>query len=78
MNKNILIVYYSQSGQLKNIAEKFIGPFLKKKNAEVEWMPVKPKNDFPFPWSAKEFFNAMRHVLLLLYYINGVLCHIVL
>ncbi|HKR03936.1 MAG TPA: hypothetical protein VJY62_04805 [Bacteroidia bacterium] len=63
MNKNILVVYYSQSGQLKSIAEKFCAPF-REENCEVEWMPVKPKNDFPFPWSGKTFFNVMPESVL--------------
>ncbi len=58
MNKNILIVYYSQSGQLKQIAENFIAPFLQK-NYNIEWLEIKLKYNFPFPWTAKEFFNAM-------------------
>lgn len=63
MNKNVLVVYYSQSGQLKKIAENFIAPFLEK-NMEIEWLQVKPKNDFPFPWSSKEFFNVMPESVL--------------
>jgi hypothetical protein len=63
MTKNILVVYYSQSGQLKNIAENFCAPF-REKNCEIEWFSVKPKNDFPFPWSGKAFFNAMPESVL--------------
>src|SRR3990172_1271128 len=55
---NVLVVYYSQSGQLKKIAENFIAPFLQK-NIEIEWLSVKPKNEFPFPWPSKDFFNVM-------------------
>ncbi len=58
MNKNILIVYYSQSGQLKQIAENFILPF-QQKNYNIEWLEIKLKSDFPFPWTAKKFFNTM-------------------
>lgn len=63
MNKNILVVYYSQSGQLKNIAEKFIAPFLEN-NCEVEWLKIEPENDFPFPWSTQKFFAAMPESVL--------------
>ena len=63
MTKNILVVYYSQSGQLKNIAENFCAPF-REKNFEIEWVSVKPKNDFPFPWSGKAFFNVMPESVL--------------
>ncbi|MEP7169074.1 MAG: hypothetical protein ABI855_06845, partial [Bacteroidota bacterium] len=50
-------------GQLKNIAEEFCEPF-QENGCEIEWMSVKPKNDFPFPWSAKTFFNAMPESVL--------------
>jgi len=63
MNKSVLVVYYSQSGQLKKIAENFIAPFLEK-NMEIEWLSVKPKNNFPFPWSSKDFFNVMPESVL--------------
>ena len=63
MSKNILVVYYSQSGQLKSIAENFIAPF-KEKDCEIEWLQIKLKSDFPFPWSAKSFFNAMPESVL--------------
>lgn len=63
MNKNILVVYYSQSGQLKKIAENFIAPFAEK-SVEIEWLQIKPKNDFPFPWSSKEFFDVMPESVL--------------
>ncbi len=63
MKKKILIVYYSQSGQLKKIADQFASPFIANHH-EVEWLQVKPKNDFPFPWSARIFFNAMPESVL--------------
>ena len=63
MNKSVLVVYYSQSGQLKKIAENFTAPFLEKK-MEIEWLQVKPKNDFPFPWSSKAFFEVMPESVL--------------
>ena len=63
MNKNILVVYYSQSGQLKAIAQNVIAP-LAGKNITIEWLQIKPKNDFPFPWSAKSFFHAMPESVL--------------
>lgn len=57
MKKNILVIYYSQTGQLKEILERIF----KEKNEEIEidYVEVKPSNPFPFPWSAKEFYDAM-------------------
>ena len=46
--KNVLVVYYSQSGQLKTIAEKLVEPFAEE-DVAIEWLAIKPKTDFPFP-----------------------------
>ena len=56
--KNILVVYYSQSGQLKQIANNFVLPFVNN-GEDVEFYKIKPINDFPFPWKSEQFFNAM-------------------
>ncbi|MBI5539193.1 MAG: hypothetical protein HY951_03990 [Bacteroidia bacterium] len=58
MCKNILIVYYSQSGQLKKIVDNFSLPFIESGN-NVEFYEIKPITDFPFPWTSKQFFDAM-------------------
>lgn len=58
MIKNILAVYYSQTGQLKDIVENFTLPFTEK-DCNVELFEIKPINDFPFPWTSKQFFDAM-------------------
>lgn len=58
MSKNILVVYYSQSGQLKRIVENFTLPFVNNSDV-VEYYKVEPKIDFPFPWSSEKFFDAM-------------------
>lgn len=63
MIKNVLAVYYSQSGQLKKIAENFTTSF-PEKNIEVEWLAIKPKKEFPFPWSSKDFFDVMPESVL--------------
>ena len=63
MSKNVLVVYYSQSGQLKSIVDNLMSPFQEKEIA-IEWLRVQPKNDFPFPWTAKSFFNAMPESVL--------------
>lgn len=58
MGKNILVVYYSQSGQLEQIANNFIIPFVNNGDI-VELYKIKPKNEFPFPWKSAQFFDAM-------------------
>src|SRR5690554_194118 len=58
MNKKILVIYYSQTGQLKEIAQNLMKPFEGSKEYEVNYYNVQPVTDFPFPWSNAAFFGA--------------------
>jgi len=63
MSKRILAVYYTQSGQLKEILDNFLLPF-EKSDHQIEILKVEPVNDFPFPWTSKKFFDAMPESVL--------------
>lgn len=63
MEKKILVVYYSQSGQLGEIVESVISP-LKKGGISTEIINVKPKKEFSFPWTSDSFFDAMPESVL--------------
>lgn len=54
--KRILAIYYSQSGQLKQIMSNFIQEI---QHAEIDFIQYKPVNDFPFPWTSDVFFDTM-------------------
>ncbi|MBP5789839.1 MAG: dialkylresorcinol condensing enzyme [Neisseriaceae bacterium] len=56
--KRILIVYYSQTGQLRQMVENFAAPLLAADDIEVEMLPIKPQTPFAFPWRFLSFFNA--------------------
>ena len=62
--KRILIVYYTQSGQLKDIANHFISPFGDSDNYSIEWLQLKPEPDYPFPWTGYTFFDAFPESVL--------------
>jgi len=57
MNK-VLILYYSQSGQLTEIVKNFAKPFEKSDNYSVTYANIKPVNDYKFPWTGYRFFDA--------------------
>ncbi len=63
MSKKILVVYYSQSGQLKEIAENLTAP-LKAAGHQVEFLRIQMKKEFPFPWKSSSFFDAMPESVL--------------
>ena len=55
--KKILVVYYSQTGQLKKITDSVLS-VLFSSGIEIEYAEIKPQPAFPFPWSYDEFFQA--------------------
>lgn len=58
MNKKVLIVYYTQSGQLQEIVERFATPLVQA-GVTVETVRIHPQQDFAFPWTSDRFFDAM-------------------
>jgi hypothetical protein len=59
MKKNILIIYYSQTGQLEDIVKNVARPFeARKEEYDVTYYNIKLKEDFPFPWPGDVFFNT--------------------
>lgn len=54
--KNILVVNYSQSGQLHQIIDQFLLPF---DPETVERLAIHPAKPFVFPWTTDEFFDKM-------------------
>ncbi len=59
MKKNILVIYYTQSGQLEDIVKNMVQPFEEKSQEyDVTYYNIKLKKDFPFPWSGDVFFNT--------------------
>ncbi len=63
MQKKVLAIYYSQSGQLRDISDCFCAPLIDA-GISVEKVEVKMKNDYPFPWATKSFFSVMPDCVL--------------
>lgn len=63
MKKKVLVFYYSQTGQLKEIVDSFLASF-SGTDISVEIIRIKPQNDFSFPWNSDVFFNAMPETVL--------------
>ncbi len=59
MKKNILVIYYSQTGQLEDIVKNIAKPFeAQKEQYDVTYYNIQLKEDFPFPWPGDVFFNT--------------------
>ena len=59
MAKNILVTYYTQTGQLEEIVKNLTKPFQdNQEEFTVTYYQIKPKKDFPFPWPSDVFFDT--------------------
>jgi hypothetical protein len=63
MSKKVLVLYYTQSGQLAEVTNNFTAPLIKAGHS-IEMINIKPVNDFPFPWTTPVFFEAMPESVL--------------
>lgn len=57
MKPKILVLYYSQSGQLRDILDSITSEI--KSNVEIDFVKIEPVKPFPFPWPAYTFFDTM-------------------
>jgi hypothetical protein len=53
----ILIIYYTQSGDVERAAQSFT-KFLNTPEIELTWERIQPKADYPYPWSFQKFFDV--------------------
>jgi hypothetical protein len=56
--KRVLVVHYSQTGQLSEILRSTVAPLEAAPDVEVSWLPIEPVTPYPFPWPAGFFFNT--------------------
>ena len=63
MGKKILVIYYTQSGQLQDILNCFTAPLIEAGNT-VEKVRVRVAKNYPFPWTGKSFFAVMPDCVL--------------
>lgn len=71
MQKNILVVSYSQTGQLTNLVESFTKPLSLNSEIKVTYKQIVPKKPFPFPWDLMTFMDSFPESV----YLDG--CEIV-
>jgi hypothetical protein len=62
--KNVLVIYYTQSGQLETIAQNIAKPFLNSEDIKVTFHEIKLEKPFPFPWDKASFFDAFPESFL--------------
>lgn len=62
MKPHILIVHYSQTGQLSAILKSLASELAA--HASIEWQEIRPVKPFPFPWTKYVFFDCMPECVL--------------
>lgn len=61
--KKILVVYFSQTGQLRRILDSVLRP-LQTAGGGIEWLELKPVPPFPMPWTSDQFFDAFPETFM--------------
>ncbi|KAB7624162.1 dialkylrecorsinol condensing enzyme [Alkalilimnicola sp. S0819] len=56
--KKILVVHYSQTGQLDSVMRSVTGPLEAAEDIEVHYEDLRPVKDYPFPWGMYDFVNV--------------------
>jgi menaquinone-dependent protoporphyrinogen IX oxidase len=54
--KRVLVLYYSQTGQLQRIVDQFVSK-LPDDEIQIDMRPIQPTRKYPFPWPFYEFFD---------------------
>ena len=68
--KKVLVVYFTQTGQAKQALDAALKPFEENKNYQLDYLLVKPKKTFPYPWSYTEFFDIFPET------VHGIPCEL--
>jgi hypothetical protein len=56
--KNILVLYYTQTGQAKLGLDAVLKPFNNDPEYKLHYELIQPKQDLSFPWKYQEFFDV--------------------
>src|SRR5665213_2818243 len=62
---SVLLIQYSQSGQLSDVARHVIAPLVESPDIEVTVETLKPVEAYPFPWPVLRFFDTFPEAVYL-------------
>lgn len=63
--KRVLLIQYSQTGQLARVAESVIAPLSNADDVLVDQQSIEPQTPYPFPWSFLDFFDQFPEAVQL-------------
>ncbi|MCK0130949.1 dialkylresorcinol condensing enzyme DarA [Flavobacteriaceae bacterium F08102] len=62
--KSILVIYFTQSGQLLDIARNVVASLESSSEVQVDYHEIQPVEPFDFPWKNEDFYNAFPESFL--------------
>lgn len=62
--KNVLVIYYTQSGQLFDIAQNVVRKMKDSSEVSITYHQIKPVLEYKFPWKEDAFFDAFPESFL--------------
>lgn len=65
--KKVLVLYYSQSGQLTKMVKSATEPLKNSEEVQVDYRKIEPVTKYPYPWPFYPFFDAFPEAI----YMNG-------
>lgn len=63
--KRVLVVHYSQTGQLTDIVNACVAPLMACDQVEVVCEDLAPKTAFPFPWPFWKFVSTVPETVFM-------------
>lgn len=63
--RQVLVVHYSQTGQLSRLVESVCAPLLQRQDIQVDFLALQPAQPFPFPWPFLGFFRIFPETVLM-------------
>ena len=70
IKKKVLVVYFTQTGQLNSAVRATLKPLEQDEEVEIRYEQVKPKKAYPYPWSYMEFFDVFPET------VHGIPCEL--
>jgi hypothetical protein len=64
MSMRVLVVCYSQTGQLRRCAESLVAPLCESSDVTVDFVEPAPVRPYPFPWSFRAFWDVFPESVL--------------
>ncbi len=63
--RQVLVVHYSQTGQLSRLVHAVCGPLQQRDDIQVDFLAIEPAQPYPFPWPFLSFFRIFPETVLM-------------